>query len=835
MLGAARCVFMAEQAQAGPLSLGALPAFESSRVQVTALPGWPAGRTPKAVVAQGDYAHGFVRRSWKPTDNDGTWMDFQAGWQGSGGASDTVRVALDDDSEIELSYTVEGTIPTPQGSGAVRYLDAGAAGGGDGSQGSPWNDWATAIAGLAADDVLVVSAKDGNERYNIDVQTGGPSSGVNGVKVVADPVDVAAGRRPILHVQGGKFGQFATAPNNLWEVDPGSTAGFEVYRTKTDSEFADPVVVAGLYKTAGGGWGALSQYFNDGLNHIRDDDPTARFDPQVDGPDGRNNRRYLHPGLYWNSVDGRLYCRLDPRPDATTTNPASGQPNPPWEWSDAHAESTDPNQCELLISSTETDSGGQTPGPGRNYAINIDGTTGWLFKNLDFVGGGNAIRARSATIEPQGCRFFGQIAAEIDDSLSGTVSFFKDAFVLDIDAGSATADRCEFWGGFKGWHTTNANVKVHEGHYGLPVRRVLARMTNGASLTLRHGLIDGLLFITRDGGQPADIKFHFVRARFVGNDGAITGDAPTGEVHFLRGEWWENSIFGWSSTSANPGDAYVGLSMISHVRPCKHLNGWYATDVPQDSQFWPLSQTVGHGSATHPENVARYNCTGIGAHDHAGDNVPGTNYGNGTGLGVSSGGNMTATATYKAYNNIAAVYAHSGQGIANQGYNGDTHVALLAEPTGVGMNAGQLDWDYNHYFRDDMTAFIPSGGNNFDTFATVIDTGGVTNEVADLAGIQANSSFETNGSEGDPLFSTTPDTSVDDPTWQTLSRWTLQVGSPAATGGNTALSGQGWPDVDVDGTEFTYPGYSWRGALEPGVPAVEQQIGPLGPLPSANR
>lgn len=822
---------------AQPALAANLNTFSASRVLLNDasadVTDWPVGRTVKEVVTQGDHASAYHRRSWKPSNVGST--DLIAGWQGG---SHKIRLKLDDDSEIDLSYTVAHTIPTPAGTGTTRYLDASAAGGGDGTQGTPWNDWTTAIAGLAADDVLVVSAKDGNERYNIDVQTGGPSSSVNGCKIVADPDDIATGRRPILHVQGGKFGQFATVPNSLWEVDPGSTAGFEVYRTKTDSEFSDPVVLAGLYKTGSGGYGALAQYFNDGLNHIRDDDPTARFDPSL--VNGRNNQRYLFPGVFWNSVDGRLYVRLDPRPPETTTNPASGEPNPPWDWSEGEAVNTDPNQCELLISSTETDSGGATSGPGRNYAINIDSTTGWEFENIDFVGGGNAIRARSATVEARGCRFFGQIAAEIDDragSGSGTVSDGKDAHVLDIQSGTFTLDRSEVWGGFKGWHTNNANVKVHEGHYGLPVRRVLALMRDGASLTLRHTLVDGMLYLVRQSGGTgprfADLKMRHCRLRNTGQNGATVSPIFSGEFHFLRSELWDGSLFGWTGGSiADPGNCYIGNSLLSNIRPVVQTNGWYASDVSLDNQYYPVSVTVSHGSSTEPEIFARYQCTGLGAHDHHGDNVPGFNYGNGTGLGASSGGNMTSTATYKAYNNIAAVYAASGPGEALNGYSGETHIALLAEPTGVGMNAGQLDWDYNHYFRDDMSAFIPSSGNNFDTFATVVDSGGTANEVADLAGIQANSSFEDNGSEGDPQFSTTPDTTVDDPTWRTLSRWTLQAGSPAASGGNTSLSGQGWPDIDVDDTEFTYDGYVWRGALEPDVPVVEQQIGPLGRLPS---
>ena len=143
------------------ISVGALTAFQSSRIRVTTLPGWPAGRTPKEVVTQGTHAHGYVRRSWKAASNDGTWMDFQAGWRKTS-APDVIRIRLDNNSEVDLTYTVNHAVP----SGTPRYLDRLATGLNNGqSEANAWTSWETAIAGLADNQVLIVRAKAGGEIY----------------------------------------------------------------------------------------------------------------------------------------------------------------------------------------------------------------------------------------------------------------------------------------------------------------------------------------------------------------------------------------------------------------------------------------------------------------------------------------------------------------------------------------------------------------------------------------------------------------------------------------------------------------------------------------------
>ena len=55
--------------------------------------------------------------------------------------------------------------------------------------------------------------------YPVNSQTSGAISTVDGVKVVAHPDDLAAGRRPRVHVQGTVFARYADELNaGHWEV-----------------------------------------------------------------------------------------------------------------------------------------------------------------------------------------------------------------------------------------------------------------------------------------------------------------------------------------------------------------------------------------------------------------------------------------------------------------------------------------------------------------------------------------------------------------------------------------------------------------------------------------
>ena len=334
----------------------ALTAFQPSRVQVTALGGWPAGRTPKDVVTQGTHAHGYVRRAWKPAPtNDGTYMDFQAGWRKTSAAG-TIRIRLDNNASS--TSATRSRIRSPRLAPAARRARSTRLGGGN------FTTWSAAIAGCARQR-RAGGAGSRRDRCQRRRQLGLPdrqqhdvTSTASGVKVVAHPDDLAAGRRPRIHRWGTKFARFADDLNNgHWELDPNSPGGGNLGSPhgtvwRSVATFTNPDRYGVGYRTASGGIRRLWIYTNTNstsiaMGRLRDKTyPRIAIDASYSGGAGDPTDisswvLYMGPGIHWNSNDSKFYIRLSPLKVHGTTvvgakqiNP-SGTDNPaiPWNWS----------------------------------------------------------------------------------------------------------------------------------------------------------------------------------------------------------------------------------------------------------------------------------------------------------------------------------------------------------------------------------------------------------------------------------------------------------------------------------------------------------------------
>jgi hypothetical protein len=527
------------------VSVDALTAFQASRIQVTKLPGWPSGRTPKQVVTQGTHAHGYVRRSWKPSNNDGTWMDFQAGWRKTS-SPDTIRIALDNGQELNLSISVTHSIPSPGSGGTTRVLNA--SGGGD------YTDWNTAIAALRTNDVLVVRAPAGNFVYTQNNNGGGPTSTANGVKIVAHPDDLAAGRRPRIHVQGSTFKRYADDLNNghwVLHQDLGGSHG-KIWKTAQTFAAGSIVNVGCSYRTVGGGLRRCFTYTNTpgtpgALARLTD---TTYPRVEVDQPDVPSQwALYMGPGIYLHS-DNKLYIRLTPLTDgigALQVNKSlgTGFPNPPWNWAEDGPQSTDPNQCQLFISSSN-DSATIGVTTNTSYILRINSTSNWVIENLDFIGGGDTIQMRDGTNHTiRGCRFLGWAPPYMPDGTRQDTIRRRHNMFAAVNTFGLLCERCEFWGGTPPWVGWSDN-KGQMGAYSLAAAATtmwymqgLSDTTVSFSGTFRNCLMDGWVCATKPGGTPQFIKFHNCSLRYWGLDGAIATQNPSEKIDHIRCQLFE--------------------------------------------------------------------------------------------------------------------------------------------------------------------------------------------------------------------------------------------------------------------------------------------------------
>ena len=797
-----------------------LEIFTPAEIQVTALAGWPAGRSPKAITAQGARAYGYVRRSWKATRNDGTWMNFWPGWQP--GATEGIEVILDDDSGLTISVEVQATIPSPTGSGVTRYLDASAAGGGDGTAGAPWNSWASAIAGLGSGDVLVVRARSGtrslsgrqipNYVYPVDVGGSGTvTSTANNVTIYADPTDLAAGRRPRIHINGTDLAGFFDDPNGMWEPDPSDGAG-NVWRTtrstytQTDSQ---NIWWRGSTGRICGGYAYFNKNQSSYLNQLRD-----TTYPKSDMYGGRT-QTYVGPGITFSN--GRYYVRLSPPPLSTIVEGA--RTTTPWYWTDYYPPGTNPNTVPLYVSTAND-------GTTTQSCLTINGTIGWKIYNLDFVCGHFGIRADNTSgFQVWGCQFIGASQGDHPDTDNGNSAQGKQIRLLG--ATNFLADRCAFFGGCPPWFTWSEG-KGWNGSHATGLRNGPYDFLNITGVS-RHCRFESFFSMLLFNDQK-EMRWHHCDWLNIGpGEGSLVVNAPSDILEVIRCRVMNCTLAGWAGSHANPGIYHFVNNFWSIYLPGgashKALHTFAGSGGPPsslDCDFYPPPAEQPHGGTGGGEpSQFRFQNSIIGTQRHRQASIGG---GFGTGAMLAPhrpNQQVSFNHFWRAQNNIAAVYPskngylwESSDGAVNAK---DSFVTPL-------VTHALFTYNFNHYYRHPS---MPSTGRATLAAVTVYNSGSGTN-CANIAAIKAQG-IEANGTEGDPGWNVAyPDTHSDSQFYD-KANFLLPVGNTAASGGNTGLSGQGAHDYDGN-TQITYPGYSWRGCFVPGVPTIEQEVGPLGPM-----
>lgn len=879
------------------MTAASVPAFQSNRQNVTLLIGWPSGRTVRSVVTQGSYVHGYVRRSWRPppsgegpTSATAKWMDFQAGWRKTPtGTPDSIVVELDDGTQATIQISVTHALP----SGTQKFLDATAPGGGDGSSGAPWNSWSTAIANIGANQVLVVKAPNNPTVYSTSGNSGGPSSTANGVKIVADPTDLAAGRRPRIHVQGGLFAKYADQLNSgHWTVDTdlGGNHG-KVWKSAVLSGIGPNVGCA--YRTKSGRLRRCYSYTNTpntpgALARLRDT-TYARCNTNPASTSTTDFDLYLGPGIYVHS-DDRLYIRLTPLSGTKTgaqigarqvngSAGVGGVNGLPWDWSEDDPADVDPNNVQLFISCTD-DTGPNSTSDGTfgvssliNRALRINSTNNWTLENLDFVGGGNTIDMRYGGGHTlRGCRFLGWAPAHYHDEIwAGTVHrrhFMMDA-VMTFDV---VCERCEFWGGAPVWGGGTDN-KQQEGAYPAGATSHLfyhkptsttetgggdVDTTPSCSFTFRNCIIEGFWSLTKSGGRFDYVKLHNNHMRYTGLDGLLVTQTPNTHLTMLRNHMCGSTLAGYCSNSSPKGTFNYGYNLLLNFRPFCHYHAYWAIvgsgfgNKNSDNAFCGAMRSVFHENAKDCQDHFIYNNTSIGSTSGMDQGTAFKNKGDGSFNAVVNDGAgamlwpCTHNERYKTYmqlNNILAVLPNGSLGkwsTDDGNAGGGSCVAVVMHQNHIGFNAGgatSYSMDYNMYFRDPGTpnSLQTASGIKNNTICYLDSSTSLTEfGTESISAVRSATGQEQNGSIADPKF-----TGI----WQSgswaaaqldnalfdIGFWMLQATSPARTGGNT--TSRSWPDVDFQ-TEITYSGSAWRGALDPDASAVEQAVGPLGPLPS---
>ncbi len=793
--------------------VGALQAFGHSTINVTALSGWPAGRTPKAILTQGARASGYVRRAWKPTLNNGAYVDFVAGWRPTT-SQETIRLQLDDNSEVDLAYTVVQTIPSPTGGGVTRTLDP--TGSGD------FTTWAAAIAALGSGDVLVVRAATGTwtdgggheiPNFVYDVSTKpAPPAGVNNVTVVAHPGDLAAGRRPVIWRNAGRYARFKYDAAGSWQVHADLGGGNVVYQS-VDVLPAPTHCLYSAYRDQIGDW--LVMYNYQAMNDATDRS-SIMHDISYPRYSGLNSTTYMGPSLLHNRVTNRLEVRLNPPPKQTCMNP-SASPWPPSDWTKHYPPSTNPANCEIVA--TDGDGVGSW-----NALLDLTSRNGWKFYNIDFVYGNSAIIAHNQTVPPQffGCNFLG--GASPDFTNNGLNISYTPSAVLNYNVSSSSGDllfdRCVLHGGCAPWMSW-AEGKGFEGAFGLMARREMFSWST--PVLCRYSKITRWWHFSWMGtSDPVKFHFHHCYLRDFGADGGLTSHHGNEDLLVNRCFLPSAVMYGFS-TSGGSGvvrnfsfNVDLCLSMFESTSPNKnkYANLSEGVDIP----YYCHPQSIGHGGAAYNTD-RKYHNTHVGSQNTIGVEFFDGHEGCGSGIGPDSRGD-----NHRVFDCIGAVYpppvAWPLPGVSSL-------VGLYSTKN------GNNQYDYNVLFKSpDM--LDPGFGSN--TFFEVNGGSGWGTAYADIAALRSGTGFETHGTQADPQFVVKPAWASTDPFAPhgafDMSNYMLGANSPARTGGRN-LDDQKFPDYDFDALTTWAGGdhASYRGALDPNVPFVEQEVGIVGPEP----
>ena len=507
------------------------------------------------------------------------------------------------------------------------------------------------------------------------------------------------------------------------------------------------------------------------------------------------------------------------RPSSTVVKGA--KTTTPWYWDDYYPPSTNPNSVPLYLATT---------GHGNNAfnsCLRITGRSGWKVYNLDFVPGGYGIEANgTANLELYGCRFFGVCHLEHIDTDN---SNYQGKHVRAANATGLLFDRCEFYGGMPPWLTWSEG-KGWPGAWGPSIRNAFAEVQD-AFFTARHCRFENFYHLVWGQGMQSP-KWHHCTFSNCGLDGLLVCGVPKSVTEIVRSQLLNSTISGWAGgTNTVAALHYVGNLEVrvvpgyaSHrAAHVKTVSSGAPTALDCDYVPMALEQPhggVGGGGEPGPWFRCQNSIVGTQRHRQA-SAAPGF----GTGASVSPhrpNQLMELGHHWWAQNNIAAVYpsasgylwASSDPAVGAK----DSFVSYILEST-----AGLSHVDYNHYYRD---AGMPNTGRT--SLATVQVYGGSTTNCADISAIQAAGSAEDHGTSGSPGW--TVDFPDDRPDGDLYSpdNFLISASNAAASGGNTGLSAQGMHDYDGN-TQITYPGYSWRGCFVPGVPSMEQEVGPLGP------
>ena len=809
------------------LSLGSLSVFTPLRVRVTTLAGWPAGVTPAEVIQQGQFAKGVIRRAWKDTQNDGTYMDFYPGWQNTALAVDSVKVRLSDDSVVDIEYDVIDPLPA----GTKRYLDASKTTNGDGtSAASAWNTWAAAMAGVQAGQVLVVSAKTGSRTINsvsvpnyvywVDQDTGGPSSSVNNVTVIADPADTADGRRPTIAIWGNRFGPLLNASNNgEWTLHADLGSHGSVW--KTVRTFSSPLQgYSCAYRSQSGRW--IKTYALRCINATTSTTIELRLTQMSDTTYPRfqyqNHTTYMGPSITY-ETDGHYYIRLSPTREQTIFNPAvyTG-PFPQWDWSGSYPPSENPNNVSISIVTGGANST-------RNYLLDLTGRTGWTFQNVDLTCGVAGLITKNAdNLSFYGVTFKGGSPPQMteDGGLSYIYHFLDSSGSTAARSVGFIFDHCEIWGQDPPWFSWLEGKGSQGG--GVTMRGDLDH-GNYLNMVIRHSIIDGF-WVFSWGGAWDKMHIHHSIINDYGHDGGVSG-LPRGDWAFIRSLVTNACPWAWSAVGARSQDhAYFGLNLLLNIATlvCDNgglpLQGKYAfignpssnhgTDVPVSA----TTNVIYHGGYELFQEW-KYNNTAIGTNHHfnpRGDSP----------LGPAAS-TVASLGAHRVLNCIGMIVPGPWKWSAGQGQ-------MVARY----FDQAAAVYDYNCLWRA-LSGWPTKGTGNDVCVGLVRIEGGSSTVCATTIDALRARGMEAHGINADPQFVVTPSWASSNPLAAggnyDYANYMLKAGSPARTGGANLAS---YSFADYDGnTQTIWRNLNgFRGALDPNVPMLEQEIGPMGPLPS---
>ena len=328
-----------------------------------------------------------------------------------------------------------------------------------------------------------------------------------------------------------------------------------------------------------------------------------------------------------------------------------------------------------------------------------------------------------------------------------------------------------------------------------------------------------------DGNDPIKFHFHHCYMRQFGQDGALI-QPSNGDYNVNRCFLPSANIYGFTVYAGTAFTRYFSfnvdlrLTTIMCGQPgstkwAEVEGGEPGNGVDEPCMVHPHS--TGHGGGFMGTDRKYYN-THVGSQHTTTIEFVDSTEGAGSALGPDTRGSNC-----RVFNSIGAVYP----GVFDWP-NGFSALVMFYT-----RKNGNNQYDHNVLFKS-AGMLVPSKGSN--TFAKVNSGSGGGTAYADLSALQSGEGFDLNSVQADPQFVVTPAWASTDPFAANgvynLGNYLLGASSPARTGGRN-LNDQSFPDYDFE-TPYTWAGGAnapWRGALQPDVPAIEQEVGIVGPQP----